>query len=77
MPVQVPPTPAEQVQRWRAAVALGLLVAPFFPASNVLFYPGTVIGERLLYLPSGAAQLCADCRCWQALGHLQLCAHGR
>lgn len=27
-------------------------VGPFFPASNVLFYVGTFIGERLLYLPS-------------------------
>ena len=25
---------------------------PFFPASNVLFYVGTFIGERLLYFPS-------------------------
>ncbi|KAH3756693.1 protein O-mannosyl-transferase TMTC3 [Pelomyxa schiedti] len=24
----------------------------FFPASNILFFPGTFIGERLLYLPS-------------------------
>lgn len=38
--------------RWRAAVMGGLLVAPFFPASNVLFYVGTFIGERLLYMPS-------------------------
>ena len=27
-------------------------VAPFFPASNVMFYVGTFIGERLLYCPS-------------------------
>ena len=27
-------------------------VAPYFPASNVLFYVGTFIGERLLYFPS-------------------------
>ena len=38
--------------RWRLAVAAGLVVAPFFPASNVLFYVGTSIGERLLYCPS-------------------------
>ncbi|KAG2501825.1 hypothetical protein HYH03_000324 [Edaphochlamys debaryana] len=38
--------------RWRLLVAAGLLVGPFFPASNVLFYVGTFIGERLLYFPS-------------------------
>jgi len=38
--------------RWRLLILLGLLVAPFFPASNVLFYVGTFIGERLLYFPS-------------------------
>ncbi|GLC66378.1 hypothetical protein PLESTF_000418100 [Pleodorina starrii] len=38
--------------RWRLAVLSGLVVGPFFPASNVLFYVGTFIGERLLYFPS-------------------------
>jgi hypothetical protein len=33
-------------------VLIGLVIAPFFPASNVLFYVGTFIGERLLYSPS-------------------------
>lgn len=42
----------QRAARWRAAVAAGLLVGPFFPASNVLFYVGTFIGERLLYFPS-------------------------
>jgi hypothetical protein len=47
--------------RWRLTVAAGLLVAPFFPASNVLFYVGTFIGERLLYFPSvGYCLLLAD-----------------
>lgn len=41
------------MRRWHLAVAAGLLVGPFFPAANVLFYVGTFIGERLLYLPSG------------------------
>lgn len=40
-------------RRWRLAVLAGLVVAPFFPSSNVLFYVGTFIGERLLYFPSG------------------------
>ncbi|KAG2448974.1 hypothetical protein HYH02_005728 [Chlamydomonas schloesseri] len=38
--------------RWRLLVVAGLLVGPYFPASNVLFYVGTFIGERLLYFPS-------------------------
>ena len=54
--LQAAPTPAEQSRRWRLAVAAGLLVGPFFPASNVLFYVGTFIGERLLYFPSGSAR---------------------
>lgn len=33
------------VARWRLSVLVGLTVAPFFPASNVLFYVGTFIGE--------------------------------
>jgi len=47
--------------RWRLMVLVGLVVAPFFPASNVLFYVGTFIGERLLYSPSiGYCLLVAD-----------------
>ena len=46
-------SPAARERRWRLAVLAGLLVGPFFPASNVLFYVGTFIGERLLYFPSG------------------------
>lgn len=33
-------------------LAMALLTIPFLPASNLLFPVGTVIGERLLYLPS-------------------------
>ncbi len=54
---QEAPSPADRSARWRLAVLAGLLVGPFFPASNVLFYVGTFIGERLLYFPSGAAWL--------------------
>eukprot|EP00928_Gymnodinium_smaydae_P063797 TRINITY_DN4728_c0_g1_i1.p1 TRINITY_DN4728_c0_g1~~TRINITY_DN4728_c0_g1_i1.p1 ORF type:complete len:792 (+),score=141.78 TRINITY_DN4728_c0_g1_i1:198-2573(+) len=39
-------------KRRAALVSLALMVVPFLPASNVLFPVGTVIGERLLYLPS-------------------------
>ena len=37
---------------WVMVALTGLLLAPFLPASNLLFYVGTFIGERLLYLPS-------------------------
>lgn len=56
-------TPPERERRWRLAVAAGLLVGPFFPASNVLFYVGTFIGERLMYFPSGAAAARRWCEC--------------
>lgn len=57
-------TPAAQslvYARWRLLIVVGLLIAPFFPASNILFYVGTFIGERLLYMPSvGYCLLLAD-----------------
>ena len=37
---------------WGMVVMTGLMLAPFLPASNLLFYVGTFIGERLLYMPS-------------------------
>lgn len=37
---------------WQMVIVVGLVIAPFFPAANILFYVGTFIGERLLYLPS-------------------------
>lgn len=51
--LHVQPTQTEHEHRWRLSVVAGLLVGPFFPASNVLFYVGTFIGERLLYFLSG------------------------
>jgi tetratricopeptide (TPR) repeat protein len=41
-------------QFWAATILLShaWLVIPFLPASNVFFPVGTLIGERLLYLPS-------------------------
>ncbi|XP_014216647.1 transmembrane and TPR repeat-containing protein CG31690 [Copidosoma floridanum] len=36
---------------------LGFLVLPFLPASNLFFYVGFVIAERILYLPSVGACL--------------------
>ncbi len=35
------------------ALGWGLLLAPMVPASNVFFPVGTLVAERLLYLPSG------------------------
>ena len=50
---------------------VGLVVGPFFPASNVLFYVGTFIGERLLYFPSiGFCILAAELL---LRGHLTSC----
>ena len=43
---------AHSQARWRMVVMLGLVAGPFLPASNILFYVGTFIGERLLYMPS-------------------------
>jgi hypothetical protein len=40
--------------RWRLVVLAGLLVGPFFPASNVLFYVGTFIGGA----PCGLSRMC-------------------
>uniref|UniRef100_UPI00358F6F31 protein O-mannosyl-transferase TMTC2 isoform X2 n=1 Tax=Myxine glutinosa TaxID=7769 RepID=UPI00358F6F31 len=33
-------------------MALALLILPFLPASNLLFYVGFVLAERILYIPS-------------------------
>lgn len=64
---------ADQARRWRLAVLTGLVVAPFFPASNVLFYVGTFIGERLMYFPSGAQlRLVVNC---SLLGPTACCRH--
>jgi len=45
----------------RLFVLLSFILGPFLPGSNILFYVGTYIGERLLYLPSiGFCMLVAD-----------------
>lgn len=66
-----PCSTAEHLCRWRLAVTAGLLVGPFFPASNVLFYVGTFVGERLLYVPSGE-EGCAPALHVSALKHQRL-----
>jgi len=45
--VKLPPK-----HRRSALIALALLVLSYLPASNILFPVGTVVGERLMYVPS-------------------------
>jgi tetratricopeptide (TPR) repeat protein len=54
-------------------LAMALLIFPFIPATNLLFYVGFVIAERVLYIPSmgfcilvaqGAQQLSVHRSCW-------------
>ena len=50
----------------RLAVAcLSLLALPFLPASNLFFYVGFVVAERVLYIPS--AGFCLLCGCGAAI----------
>lgn len=35
-----------------ALIALAMLIVPFLPATNLFFYVGFVVAERVLYLPS-------------------------
>lgn len=51
-------------------VALALLVLPFLPASNLLFYVGFVVAERILYLPSVGFCLCIG------IGFDRICREG-
>ncbi|XP_011060931.1 PREDICTED: transmembrane and TPR repeat-containing protein CG4341 [Acromyrmex echinatior] len=48
---------SRQTAATAVAVSLGFLVLPFLPASNLFFYVGFVIAERILYLPSVGACL--------------------
>eukprot|EP00929_Paragymnodinium_shiwhaense_P015664 TRINITY_DN12375_c0_g2_i3.p1 TRINITY_DN12375_c0_g2~~TRINITY_DN12375_c0_g2_i3.p1 ORF type:complete len:792 (-),score=134.28 TRINITY_DN12375_c0_g2_i3:318-2693(-) len=50
--LQAPPR-----HRRAALIALALLAVTFFPASNIAFPVGTVIGERLMYFPSAGSCL--------------------
>lgn len=49
-------------------VVVGLVVAPFLPAANILFYVGTFIGERLLYMPSAGFCLLLSHAAVKAIG---------
>lgn len=48
---------SRQTAATSVAASLGFLVLPFLPASNLFFYVGFVIAERILYLPSVGACL--------------------
>jgi len=48
---------SRQTTATAVAISLGFLVFPFLPASNLFFYVGFVIAERILYLPSVGACL--------------------
>ncbi|GAB0094019.1 Protein O-mannosyl-transferase TMTC1 [Sergentomyia squamirostris] len=47
-------------------IAIALIVLPFLPATNILFYVGFVVAERILYLPSVGVCLLAGL----AAGHI-------
>ena len=54
-------------RRWDrlASACLSLLALPFLPASNLFFYVGFVVAERVLYIPS--AGFCLLCGCGAAV----------
>ena len=61
-------------RRPQTILSLALLLIPFAPAANVLFPVGTVLAERLLFIPSMgfcmfvADILCVDCKSfWSTL----------
>lgn len=45
-------------------LGLGLVVIPFLPATNLLFYVGFIVAERVLYLPSAGFCILIVCG-WQ------------
>ncbi|CAH1124555.1 unnamed protein product [Ceutorhynchus assimilis] len=63
------PCPAQKIT-WRDATifALSLIILPFLPASNLFFYVGFVVAERVLYIPSAGFCLLigiAGARLWK------------
>jgi hypothetical protein len=60
-----------------ALVSLALLVVPFIPATNLFFYVGFVVAERVLYIPSlGLCLLVADGVCRLMSSSLSRCGVG-
>lgn len=52
LPMQGPFSVQSKKSFQAAIVALGILVLSFLPASNLFFYVGFVVAERILYIPS-------------------------
>ena len=52
LPLQGPFSVQSKKSFQAAIVALGILVLSFLPASNLFFYVGFVVAERILYIPS-------------------------
>ena len=50
-----------------AAACLSLMALPFLPASNLFFYVGFVVAERVLYIPSAGFCLLSGCGAATAL----------
>ena len=50
-----------------AAACLALMALPFLPASNLFFYVGFVVAERVLYVPSAGFCLLSGCGAAMAL----------
>ena len=50
--VMISYTIAQTTKNRQLLQALALVVIPFIPASNMFFYVGFVVAERVLYLPS-------------------------
>ncbi|XP_052122968.1 protein O-mannosyl-transferase TMTC2-like isoform X5 [Frankliniella occidentalis] len=64
------PPPVVPAPAGAALLGLALLVFPLLPASNLFFYVGFVIAERVLYLPSvGFCLLVAQGFAWLADGN--------
>ena len=50
-------------------LAMSLLILPFIPATNLLFYVGFVVAERVLYIPSTGYCLLVSVAITQYVGH--------
>jgi tetratricopeptide (TPR) repeat protein len=61
----------------RAAFCIGLTILMFFPASNLVVLIGTIMGERLFYLPSVGLCLLAGIGYERALSRNEVRRHPR
>ena len=51
------------------AFSLSLVILPYIPASNMFFYVGFVIAERILYIPSMGFCMLVALSAWMILKH--------